>query len=107
MEIPTKKKNCRTYPDTRSSTRPTESPGAPPRLLYSRKEVSYQLSLSLRAIAYMIASGNLRTKRHGGRVMVTHAELLRQAALDDRDPIVPKNNRQSAPIAIMPSSKVA
>jgi hypothetical protein len=106
MEMSPKMKNCRTYP-TRSSIRPTEVPAAPPRLLYSRKEVSYQLSLSLRAIAYMIAAGDLRTKRHGGRVMIAHAELLRQAALDDRDPIVPKKSRQSAAVATMPSLKAA
>ena len=107
MEIRATMKNCRTYPDARPSTRPTETPGAPPRLLYSRKEVAYQLSLSLRAIAYMIAAGDLRTKRHGGRVMISHAELLRQAALDDRHPIVPKKNRQNAPMTIVPSFKAA
>jgi hypothetical protein len=80
---------------------------APPRLLYSRKETGYLLSLSLRAIAYMIASGDLRTKRHGGRVMITHAELLRQAALDDREPIVPKKARQSTTVTVLTPSKAA
>ena len=39
--------------------------------------------------------------------MIIHAELLRQAALDDRDPIVPKKSRQSAAVAITPSPKAA
>ena len=88
-----------------SSTNPT--PTALPRLLYSRLEAAYQLSLSLRAIAYKIASGDMKTKRHGGRVMITHAELLRQAALDDRNPIVPKKTCQSDTATAMPAAKAA
>jgi hypothetical protein len=107
MELPNKMKNCRTYSDTPFSTRPADVPVAPPRLLYSRKEVAYQLSLSLRAIAYMIASGDPKTKRIGGRVMIARAELLRQAALDDRHPIVSKKSRQSAALATTPSPKAA
>ena len=55
----------------------------------------------------MIASGDLRTKRHGGRVMVTHAELVRQATLDDREPIVPKKASRSVTVSMMPTTKVA
>ena len=79
----------------------------PARLLYSRKETAYLLSLSLRAVAYMIASGDLRTKRHGGRVMIAHSELLRQAALDDRKPIVPKKTRQKATVTTMQATNAA
>jgi hypothetical protein len=86
---------------------PTTAPETPPRLLYSRKETGYLLSLSLRAIAYMIASGDLKTKRHGGRVMIPHAELLRQAALDDRAPIVPKKGSQRATVAVLTTTKAA
>jgi hypothetical protein len=100
-------KPCRTFPDSRSATTPSPVPEAPPRLLYSRKETAYLLSLSLRAIAYMIASGDLRTKRHGGRVMITHAELLRQAALDDRDPIVPRKASQNASVTPIRAAKAA
>ena len=100
-------KPCRTFPDSRSATTSSPAPEAPPRLLYSRKETAYLLSLSLRAISYLIASGDLRTKRHGGRVMITHAELLRQAALDDRNPIVPKNTCRGATVTAMPAAKAA
>jgi hypothetical protein len=100
-------KSCRTFPDSRSTITTSPSTEAPPRLLYSRKETAYLLSLSLRAIAYLIASGDLRTKRHGGRVMITHAELLRQAALDDREPIVPKKASQNATVAVLTPSKAA
>ena len=55
----------------------------------------------------MIASGDLRTKRHGGRVMITHAELLRQAALDDRDPIVPRKASQNASVTPIRAAKAA
>ena len=94
-------KACRTFPDSRATTTSTPSAEAPPRLLYSRKETAYLLSLSVRAIAYLIASGDLRTKRHGGRVMITHAELLRQAALDNREPIVPKKARHNATVTVL------
>ena len=107
LEIEPMSKPCRTFPDSRSATTSSPAPEAPPRLLYSRKETAYLLSLSLRAIAYMIASGDLRTKRHGGRVMITHAELLRQAALDDRKPIVPKKTRQKATVTTMQATNAA
>src|SRR5664280_1905606 len=57
-----------------------------PRLLYSRREVAFQLSTSLRNIAYRIAAGTLRTQRQGGRVLISHQELIRQARLDDNTP---------------------
>jgi hypothetical protein len=52
-------KACRSFPDSRSATTCSPTLEAPPRLLYSRKETAYLLSLSLRAIAYLIASGVL------------------------------------------------
>jgi hypothetical protein len=93
--------------ETRAPSCINSTPDAPPRLLYSRKQTAYLLSLSLRAIAYMIASGDLRTKHHGGRVMITHAELLRQAALDDRAPIVPKKTSRSTTMTPMRAAKAA
>jgi hypothetical protein len=60
------------------------------RLLYSRAETAYQLSTSLRNIAYRIAAGTLRIQRQGGRVLISHAELLRQARIDDNTPVVPE-----------------
>jgi hypothetical protein len=71
-----------------------------PRLLYSRKEAAYQLSTSLRNIAYRIAQGTLKVRRQGGRVVITHAELLRQAALDDNAPVVPKRPPQKPSLAV-------
>lgn len=93
--------------ETRAPSCINSTPDAPPRLLYSRKQTAYLLSLSVRAIAYMIASGDLRTKHHGGRVMITHAELLRQAALDDREPIVPKKTSRSTTVTPMRAAKAA
>jgi len=61
-----------------------------PRLLYSRREVAYQLSTSLRNIAYRIAAGTLRIQRQGGRVLISHQELIRQSRLDDSTPVVPE-----------------
>src|ERR1017187_3065716 len=65
MEM-TQMKSCRTYPH-HSATDSTETSPAPPRLLYSRKECAYQLSLSMRALDYLIAAGRLRTRKIGGR----------------------------------------
>jgi hypothetical protein len=73
---------------------------APARLLYSRQEAAYMLSTSLRNIAYRIAQGTLEIRRQGGRVLITHAELLRQAALDDNEPIVPQRSPSKSPLTV-------
>lgn len=65
-------------------------PAASPRLLYSRRDAAYLLSESIRSIDYKLANGTLRYIRQGGRVKIPHAELLRQAAIDDNTPIVPR-----------------
>ena len=67
----------------------TTQPNAP-RLLYARKEAAYQLSISLRGIAYLIAEGRLRTRKIGGRTLIPHDELLRFSRLDRHDFIVTK-----------------
>ncbi len=77
-----------------------------PRLLYSRKEAAYMLSESLRSIDYKLAHGKLKYIRQGGRVKITHAELLRQAAIDDNTPVVPRRQPQSVE-ATFPSREVA
>jgi hypothetical protein len=61
-----------------------------PRLLYSRKEAAYLLSESLRAIAYKLSQGKMKFIRQGGRGKITRSELLRQAAMDDNTPVVPR-----------------
>jgi hypothetical protein len=55
------------------------------------------LSESLRSIDYKLANGTLRYIRQGGRVKITHAELLRQAAIDDNTP-TDRRHRQGAKI---------
>jgi hypothetical protein len=79
----------------------TTKPVPLPRLLYSRKEAAYMLSESLRSIDYKLAQGTLKYIRQGGRVKITHAELLRQAAIDDNTPIVPRRQRQSTGAAFL------
>ena len=59
------------------------------------------LSESLRSIDYKLAQGTLKYIRQGGRVKITHAELLRQAAIDDNTPIVPRRQRQSTGAAFL------
>jgi hypothetical protein len=61
--------------------------------------VAFQLSTSLRNIAYCIAAGTLRTQRQGGRVLISHQELLRQARLDDNTSVVPER-AVGKPIAV-------
>jgi hypothetical protein len=80
-----------------ASTR-TTLPSPAPRLLYSRKEAAYLLCTSLRNIAYRIANGTMKVRRQGGRVVITHAELLRQAALDDNTPVAPKRSASKPPM---------
>lgn len=48
-----------------------------PRLLYTKKESAYQLSISLRSISYLITKGQIRTRKIGGRTLIPRAELLR------------------------------
>jgi len=59
----------------------TLSHPAAPRLLYSREEGAYQLSISVRALDYMIASKKIGTQRIGSRILIPHAELVRLATI--------------------------
>ena len=52
------------------------------RLLYSRKNATDLLSMSLRKLDTEIAEGHIQTLRHGGRVLITAAELNRYASPD-------------------------
>jgi hypothetical protein len=72
---------------------------APPRLLYSRKESVYQLSLSIRAVDYLIASGRLKTRRIGGRILVAHDELIRFARADRMEPMTPEVSASAAAVS--------
>jgi hypothetical protein len=88
MEM-TQMKSCRTYAH-HSATSSTETSPAPPRLLYSRKECAYQLSLSMRALDYLIAAGRLRTRKIGGRILIAHDELIRFSRADRSEPMTPE-----------------
>jgi excisionase family DNA binding protein len=57
----------------------TQSHPAAPRLLYSREEAAYQLSISVRSLDYMIAGRKIATQRMGTRILIPHAELVRLA----------------------------
>jgi hypothetical protein len=60
-----------------------------PRLLYSKKESAYQLSLSLRSLNYLISEDRINVRRIGGRVLIPHEELLRFSRHDRHDLLVP------------------
>ena len=81
-------KSCRSFESHLASNSPTLA--APPRLLYARKDVAYQLSLSIRAVDYLIAAGRLKTRRIGGRILVAHDELIRFAKADRMEPMTPE-----------------
>lgn len=49
------------------------------KLLYSRKDVAYALSISLRSVDTMISNQVLVTRRFGGRVMIPAADVRRLA----------------------------
>lgn len=51
-------------------------------LLYSRKQVAQQLSLSVSTVDVMIGRGMLRVRRQGRRVLVPSTEVERFAKRD-------------------------
>jgi hypothetical protein len=48
----------------------TESHPVAPRLLYSREDAAYQLSISVRSVDYMIAGRKIDTRRIGSRILI-------------------------------------
>ena len=56
-----------------------------PKLLASKKEAAYSLGVSLRAVDYKIASGELPTRRIGRRVLVPVTALQKFARQDHTD----------------------
>jgi hypothetical protein len=52
------------------------------KLLYSRKDAAFALSVSVRSLDYLIANKQLATKKIGKKVMVSHGELVRFARSD-------------------------
>ena len=54
----------------------------PPKLLYSRRDAAYALSISVRALDYLISNGQLKTRPLGKKVMISTAEIHRFADED-------------------------
>ena len=57
------------------------------RMLYSREEAARQLSISVRALDYYIASKLIQTRRKGRKVLIPHSELVRFASMNHYGPI--------------------
>lgn len=62
------------------------------KLLYSRKDAAYSLSISIRALDYLIAGSKLQTRRLGKRIMVPVGELVRFATLDHSELICTRDH---------------
>lgn len=77
-------RQCRTFPE-----RESVSGASLPRLLYSRKEAAFMLSMSVRSLDYLIAEGRIRARQIGGRVLIHHQDLERLARDGDREAIKP------------------
>ncbi len=69
--------------------RPT-APLAVDKLLYDRKSAAYALSISIRALDYLIAHKEIKIRRIGGKVLIPAAELKWFAAADHLHPLATK-----------------
>ena len=58
------------------------------KILVSREEAAQLLSISQRALDYLVASKRLPTRRIGGRVLIPVAELRKYARCDHPERIV-------------------
>ena len=58
------------------------------RLLVGRREAAELLSISQRALDYLLANKQLQARRVGGRVLIPMSELRRFARADHPAPIV-------------------
>lgn len=63
----------------RKASMPTEE-----RLLVDRRNAAQYLSISQRSLDYLLAQGELNTRRIGTRILIPLAELKRYAAIDHR-----------------------
>jgi excisionase family DNA binding protein len=59
------------------------------KLLYTRDEAAYSLGVCVRAIDYLIAKGDLETKRIGKKVLISREVLRRYAAGDHPEALKP------------------
>ncbi len=64
------------------------------RLLYDRKEAARQLSISVRSLDYLIAGGQLDTRRIGKKVLIPRGSLARFSQANHYDS--PKDVGRSA-----------
>ena len=59
-----------------------------PRLLYSRKSAAHALDVSVRTLDYLIARGEVKTRRVGTRILIPAPELERFATDDHPEPVI-------------------
>lgn len=59
------------------------------RLLYDRRGAARQLSISVRALDYLISGKQLRTTRIGKRVLIPRSELVRYASANHYERVTP------------------
>ena len=75
--------------DPGRSKPPQRAPVAPEdKILVSREEAAQLLSISQRALDYLVASKRLPTRRIGGCVLIPDAELRKYARCDHPERIV-------------------
>jgi hypothetical protein len=67
-----------------SASKQTAATPLPPptKLLYDRKSAAYVLSISVRALDYLIAQKKLVTRRLGKKIMIAHGELVKFCRAD-------------------------
>ena len=68
--------------DVCSAYRRDNLPTPVARMLYDRKAAAFQLSISLRALDYLLAKKALNTRRIGAKVLIPHGELVRYSRQD-------------------------
>jgi hypothetical protein len=66
------------------------------KLLYGREEAAGLLSLSLRAIDYLISKGEIKTRKVGGRTLITIGALREFAGRDHPDRLTPLKKSEKA-----------
>ncbi len=59
-------------------------------ILFSRKQAASLLSISQRALDYLLSQGKLHARRVGKRVLIPREEIERFARHDHPEPIVPE-----------------
>jgi hypothetical protein len=52
------------------------------KLLYSRKDAAFALSVSVRSLDYLIANKKLSTRKLGKKITIPHCELVKFARAD-------------------------